>query len=166
MTSFRLAPMTPGLRAATWLLFLLPLVLLGGALGAPPAARSTLMGATVLSVVLYALVWLAGRPRRFEVDAEALRIRWPVRARRVARSAIQSARLVSADDFRREYGSGIRIGAGGIWGGFGLLQTPRETFSMWISRTDNFVLLRLTGARPLLITPEHPEQFLAALGVN
>ena len=69
-----------------------------------------------------------------------------------------------AIQFRRQYGFGMRVGAGGLWGGFGLLKTGRETFSMWISRTDAFVLVRLRGARTLLITPDRPREFLEALG--
>ncbi|MCU0242247.1 MAG: PH domain-containing protein, partial [Vicinamibacteria bacterium] len=57
----------------------------------------------------------------------------------------------------------MRIGAGGLWGGFGLLKTSRVTFSMWLSRTDRFVLVSLRDTRPLLITPENPERFIAAL---
>ncbi len=34
-----------------------------------------------------------------------------------------------------------------------------------MSRTDRWVLVRLTdGARPLLLTPAHPEKFVAAIG--
>jgi hypothetical protein len=52
------------------------------------------------------------------------------------------------------------VGAGGLWGGFGLLKTERETFSMWISRTDRFVIVRLRNARPLLVTPDDPDRFV------
>jgi hypothetical protein len=60
----------------------------------------------------------------------------------------------------------MRIGAGGLWGGFGLLKTERETFSMWISRTDELVIVRLRGARSLLVTPEDPRRFVASLGLS
>jgi hypothetical protein len=70
---------------------------------------------------------------------------------------------VSGADFRAEYGLSIRIGAGRLWGGFGLLKTRRTTFSMWILRTDRLVIVELRGARPLLLTPETPERFVAAL---
>jgi hypothetical protein len=74
---------------------------------------------------------------------------------------VTSARTITAQEFRREYGYGMRIGAGGLWGGFGLLKTGKTTFSMWISRTDRFVIVELKDARPLLITPEDPERFVA-----
>jgi hypothetical protein len=48
-------------------------------------------------------------------------------------------------------------------GGFGLLKTARETFSMWISRTDEFVIVRLRGERPLLVTPTNPARFVDVL---
>lgn len=88
---------------------------------------------------------------------------WPLWARTVAADDIRDARIVSADELRREHGRGVRIGAGGLWGGFGLLKTTHETFSMWISRTDRFVLVRLDRARPLLVTPDDPERFVALL---
>jgi hypothetical protein len=57
----------------------------------------------------------------------------------------------------------MRVGAGGLWGAFGLLKTRRETFSMWISRTDRWVLVTLKGDRPLLITPDRAEEFVAQI---
>ena len=55
------------------------------------------------------------------------------------------------------------MGAGGLWGGFGLLVTSRESVAMYVSRTDRFVLVRLRAGRSLLLTPAEPERFVAAL---
>ena len=163
---FRLAGMQTWLRLLTWALMALPLLFLAGALAAPWQAAIPLLGSTLFIVAIYASVWFGFRPTRFEVDADALRIVWPVRMRSIRRSDIESARIVTNTDFRREYGYGMRIGAGGLWGGFGLLKTGRETFSMWISRTDEFVIVRLRGARSLLVTPEDPRRFVASLGLS
>lgn len=112
---------------------------------------------------LYAVVWLFFRPTRFDLDGAALRIVWPLRQRAIARGDIEGARVLTGADFRREHGYGMRIGAGGLWGGFGLLKTGKTTFSMWISRTDWLVVVDVRGERPLLLTPEDPERFVAAL---
>lgn len=114
-------------------------------------------------VLVYASVWFVWRPICFHVAADTLRIEWPIRVRDIPRSAVRSARTLTAKEFRREYGYGMRIGAGGLWGGFGLLKTQRGTFSMWISRFDRLVIVELDGARPLLISPEDPEEFAEQL---
>jgi len=100
---------------------------------------------------------------RFELEGDQLRIVWPVRSRSISTRAVLRARVLTSAEFRREFGYGMRIGTGGLWGGFGLLKTRRETFSMWISRLDRMVLVELRGARPLLITPDRPEEFVRAV---
>ena len=164
--SFRLAPMTAGLRALTLLCLLLPIVIALSVLRAPSMPSTPgglLFGVVGFMAAIYASVWLYWRPTRFVIDADGVRIEWPLRTRRIPRASVGQVRVVSAADFRRDHGRGMRVGAGGLWGGFGLLVTRDETFSMWISRTDRFVIVRLDGARPLLVTPEEPERFVEAL---
>jgi hypothetical protein len=160
---FHLAPMQPWLRVLTYALFVLPAALLLGARASPPPASLVLLGASVFVLLSYASVWLVWRPTCFEVGSDGLRIVWPTRSRLVPGHTIEDARVLSGPDFRREYGWGMRVGAGGLWGGFGLLRTRTATFSMWISRTDELVLVRLRGARPLLVTPEAPRRFVEQL---
>lgn len=132
--------------------------------GPPDVRRWLELGASV-GVAASALTWLAFRPTRFIVDGAGLRIEWPIRIRAIPRSAIAGARLVKASDFRKAHDLKIRIGAGGLFGTFGLLKGPRETFSIWVSRSDRWVVVQLKdGARPLLVTPAHPEKFVAAIG--
>ncbi len=164
MDTFRLAPMSLALRVATWVLFLLPLMFAVAAFSTPHPVAEVLWGSTGFIALVYASVWFGWRPSRFTLDEHALRIVWPLRSRTIPRARVRDARIMSGPEFRREFGYGVRIGAGGLWGGFGLLKTARETFSMWISRMDAFVIVRLgDGERPLLITPEEPERFVAAL---
>jgi hypothetical protein len=142
----------------------LPVALACATVAAPPATRTTLVVISALVALTYASVWFVWRPTRFEVDPDALRIVWPIRARTISRRTIAAVRVVPGGDvLRREYGAGVRIGAGGLWGGFGLLKTRTTTFSMWISRTDRLVVVELRDARPLLVTPDDPERFVAAL---
>jgi hypothetical protein len=156
--------MTRGLRVLTWGLLVVPSVLVAAAAASPPRAQASAIVVAALVVLAYASVWLVWRPTRFEVDARALRIVWPLRSRTIARGAVIAARIVTGPAFRSEYGFGMRIGAGGLFGGFGLLEMRTTTFSMWISRTDRLVIVELRDARPLLVTPEDPERFVAALG--
>ena len=155
--------MSGDIRALSGIALLAPLGLVLGAILARNPVRGTLLGATLFVVVIYAAVWLLGRPTAFELDAAGLWIRWPLRSQRIAVGDIAGADLLSRESFRRDFGWGMRIGAGGLWGGFGLLKTGRETFSMWISRTDRFVLVSLRDARPLMLTPNQPERFVEAV---
>jgi hypothetical protein len=162
-TAFPLAPMTTDLRVLTWIAFTLPAGLACATIAAPATTRPMLLAISALLATTYASVWFAWRPTRFEIDPDALRIVWPTRSRTIPRSTIGAVRVVPGDVLRREYGAGVRIGAGGLWGGFGLLKTRSKTFSMWISRTDRLVVVELRDARPLLVTPDDPERFVAAL---
>jgi hypothetical protein len=160
---FRLAPMTRDLAVMTRIALVLPFGLLGAAsLDAGPA-RAGLVVAVGLTLLVYGGVWFFGRPTQFEIDDRVLRIVWPARRREIPRRIVRDARIVTGAEFRQQYGFGARIGAGGLWGGFGLLKTRSTTFSLWISRTDRLVVVELDGERPLLVTPEDPEGFVARL---
>jgi hypothetical protein len=165
MTTFRLDRMSGDIRKLTAVVLALAGAMVLLAKSGPPVMRGGAeIGASVL-VGLCAFTWLAFRPTRFIVDDAGLRIEWPVRIRMIPRAAITGARLVKAGDFRRAHKLGLRIGVGGLWGTFGLLRGARETFSVWVSRTDRWVVVRLTGgSNSLLLTPDHPEKFVAALG--
>jgi hypothetical protein len=171
MSSFRLAPMSSAIRALTMFLFLLPLAFFAiGASGEsplrfPPAlGRSLFFYPAVFVSVIYAWVWLRFRPLRFVVHPESLEIVWPLKRRRIARAEISGARILDAKQMRGEIGWGMRVGAGGLWGGFGWLWTGRRGIvQMYISRTDRFVWVERGGERPWLITPERPEEFVRVL---
>jgi len=160
---FRLAPMTRDLSIMTWVALVLPAWLLGAAYLSVGPARPGLMVAVGLTLLVYVGVWFFWRPTQFEIDDQTLRIVWPVRRRVIPRHLVRDARILAGGEFRKQYGFGMRIGAGGLWGGFGLLKTKSTTFSLWISRTDRLVVVDLDGERPLLVTPEDPEGFVARL---
>ena len=162
-TRFALAPMSGDIRALSGIALLAPLGLVLGAVLARNPVRGTLLGATLFVVVIYAAVWLLGRPTAFELDAAGLGIRWPLRSQRIAAGDIAGADLLSRESFRQDFGWGLRIGAGGLWGGFGWLYTRRGLVDLYVSRTDRFVLVRRRAGRPLLLTPERDESFVDAL---
>ncbi len=162
MTSFPLAPMNAGMRRLTGVLLLVAVVL--GAIGLlVPPLRVSMLVVAATTLALYPIVWLGCRPTRFDVDADALRIVWPLHTRTIPRRDLRGARIVDAGTFRAEHGSAMRIGVGGVFGAFGLLRTRTTTFSMWVSTGDGLVVVELAGARPLLVTPADPERFVATL---
>jgi hypothetical protein len=161
--SFRLAPMSPLIRTVTLALFVLPPALFAGALfGLRPLVVPALAVAAV-----YAWIWLRFRPTRFVVHPGTLEVVWPLKRRVLARRGIESVRLVDARELQREIGWGLRVGAGGLWGGFGWLWTKRRGIvQMYVSRTDRFVWIERRGERPWLVTPEQPEAFVRALATS
>src|SRR5215813_6612489 len=160
MKRFRLARMSPLILTLTLIMLALPLALLVGSF----LGTYLLFVPTLFVVSLYAWVWLRFRPSRFIVHQEVLEVIWPLKRREVPREDILNARLIDAQDLQAEIGTGMRVGAGGLWGGFGWLWTKRRGIvQMYISRTDRFVWIDCAAGRPWLITPEQPEAFVHAL---
>ena len=158
--TFRLAPMSRGILILTFVLLALPVAFLGKAVLGD--IRFVLPGA--LLVAIYAWVWLRFRPSLFVVHPGALEMIWPLKRRQMRRAEISDVRLIDKGELRREIGWGMRVGAGGLWGGFGWLWTARRGIvQMYISRTDGFVWIERGDQRPWLITPERPEAFVRAL---
>lgn len=148
------------IRILTILLLALPLafavaVLLG---------NHELVIPTLLLVVMYTWVWLRFRPSEFVVHDTSLDVIWPFKRREIRRENITNVLLIDRQALRKKIGWGIRVGAGGLWGGFGWLWTKKcGIVQMYVSRTDRFVWIERTGNRPWLITPEQPEEFVRAL---
>jgi len=163
---FALAPMSTDIRVMTVIVLVLPALFAVGAVASPPPTSAILAGTLGCMLLVYASVWFLWRPSRFEVSADGLTIVWPLRSRRVDACTLAGVARVSRADFRREFGWGVRIGAGGLWGGFGWLYTRAGLVGLWISRTDDLVLVRVRGGRPLLLTPERPDRFVATLAAR
>lgn len=161
MRSFPLAPMSPLVRALTLLLLTLPFVfLLASLFGAPGvlAAAGALLGS------LYAAVWAWLRPSSFEVGEGRLDLIFPARHRHYDLTEIATCRALSAAECRGELGFSLRVGVGGLWGGFGRLWTSRRGWvDFFVSATDRFVLVDRREARPLLLTPADCDGLVAAL---
>ncbi len=158
--SFRLARMCPVMLTLTLLFLAAPPALLVGAL----FGGNHLWMVALLLLAIDAWVWLRFRPTRFTVEASGLTVTWPLKRRVVPRASIVSARVIDRQELKREIGWGIRVGAGGIWGGFGWLWTTRRgVVQMYVSRTDEFVWIERAGGRPWLLTPEEPGKFVRAL---
>jgi len=160
---FRLAPMSGLILGTTGALFLIPIGFLAAPLLDPRLFPLALTGGAF--ALLHAFIWLYMRPRAFVVSPEGLDIVWPLRRRLIPRADLLGASEVGRDELRREFGLLLRVGVGGLWGGFGLAWSSRgEHLGLYVSRhADGFVLVRCRATRPLLITPERPAEFAAAL---
>ena len=160
MQQFALAPMSPFIRGLTLLMAALPAAFIGAALIGP----SLLFWPGIVLIAIYAWIWTRFRPTRFVVSADALDVYWPLKHRRIARVSIQRVRHVNNAELREIAGAGMRVGAGGLWGGFGWLWTThRGVVQMYVSRTDGYVWIERGKERPWLITPDDPEGFIRAL---
>ena len=158
--TFRLAPMDVPIRILTIVLLVLPPLFLAIAL----LGNRPLLAVAMLLVAIYVWIWIWFRPTRFVVQPRGLEIVWPGRRRKIPRDDITAVRLIDKRELRREVGWAIRVGAGGLWGGFGWLWTEkRGVVRMYISRTDGLVWIERRSDRPWLLTPEQPEDFARAL---
>jgi hypothetical protein len=150
------------IRWLTALLLAIPAGFVAAALVGGAPALLLWVGLAVAAV--YAVVWLWWRPSAFEVDPEGLRIRFPLRTRRVAARDLSRARLVTSREFLAEFGLALRIGAGGLWGGFGWLWTQRRGMvEFYVSRTDRYVLVERREGRALLVTPADADGLARAI---
>lgn len=158
--NFKIAPMHGLILVITIIMLALPFVFLAAAI---LGSKFFIVPAIVLLAV-YLWIWLRFRPRNFVVQSDSLEVIWPLKLRQISRSNIQQVRTITRTELKNEIGWGLRVGAGGIWGGFGWLWTQkRGIVQMYISRTDAFVWIKCSVGRPWLITPERPEDFVRAL---
>ena len=159
--AFRLAPMAPLIRALTWLLWALPV---GFAVAAVASPRGLgLLWLALLLLLLYGAVWVWWRPSRFEVSSLGVTLVFPGRRRTIPVLDIVAANVLTRQAFRDQFGRAVRVGVGGLWGGFGWLRTGGGWVEFYVSSLDRYVLIRRQRHLPLLISPEHPEQMVAAL---
>jgi hypothetical protein len=150
------------IRVLTALLLAIPVVFVAVALFA--GAPRLLLWVGLAVAALYAAIWLWMRPTAFEVDASGLRICFPLRTRRVPAHDVAGARSVTSREFLSEFGLALRVGAGGLWGGFGWLWTQRRGMvEFYVSRVDRYVLVERREGRPLLVTPADPAGLAQAL---
>lgn len=115
---------------------------------------------------IYASVWLYWRPGRFELDAAGLTAVFPLRRRHSTTAEMSDAEVLDYAAFRQRYPRAMRVGAGGLWGGFGWLTTKKGWVEFYISRMDGLVLIQRAGRSPLLISPADPEGLARAINAQ
>jgi hypothetical protein len=146
------------MRGVTIILLLLPVGIGLWALIShdPGAGRIAL-----LLMALYGVTWFCCRPSGFIVSHDELEIVFPAWQRRIPIRTISRVRLISKETFHREFGQALRIGVGGLWGGFGWLWTSqRGLIEFYISRSDPLVCIDRSTGNSLLITPDQANQFV------
>jgi hypothetical protein len=157
---FGLAPMCSLIRRLTIVMAALPVAFLVAGTVGPRA----LCLPAVLLLLTYGWVWVRFRPTAFVVHGDSLEVIWPLKRRRIPRDGISSVRVLDRKELRNQVGWSVRVGAGGLWGGFGWLWTSRRGIvQMYVSRLDRFVWIERGQERPWLVTPDRPEQFAGAL---
>ncbi len=158
---FPLAPMSPSIMVLTLVLWLLPFCFLGYFF----LSGQRVAGYIALFLfVLYGIVWVFCRPSCFEVSTGRLEIVFPAWKRKFPFSDISNFRLLSADEFKQEYGWAMRIGVGGLWGGFGWLWTSKGGIvEFYVSRVDGLVIIERRNSKNFLVTPDDPEGFAASV---
>ena len=148
------------IRIITFVLLALPVLFVLSAV----FGRALFIVPTILLVGGYAWVWLRFRPTQFVVHQDVLEVIWPLKRRQISRDSISDVRIVNRRDLKPQLGWGMRVGAGGLWGGFGWLWTRRRGIvQMYISRINDLVWIERTVGRPWLISPERPQEFVQAL---
>ena len=159
---FALAKMSRGWAAATYAFFLIGIgTVVYLALASPEEMAWFPPSLTAFIVAVFLFVWGYYRPNRFEITDAGLRIGFPFRRKEFPIDSIASVRIIQ----KEEVGAAIRLfGAGGLWGVFGLCWSKRlGRFDAFLCRSDAMVLVAFHLRRPLMITPDRPEEFIAAL---
>lgn len=160
MNSFQPAKMCSLILSLTVFLLAIPVGLLVAALVVSAAFALP----AVFMIGIYAWIWLRLRPSRFVVTDDALEVHWPLKRVDIPIHEITDVSYIDRKQLNEEIGWGVRVGAGGIWGGFGWLWTQRRGIvQMYITRIDTYVWIERGSRRPWLITPERPDEFVRAL---
>jgi hypothetical protein len=155
---FRLAPMSAPILIMTLVAWGIPVALLSF-----PLLYGTrfLIVPAMLILAIFGWIWLRFRPTEFRVGRECLDVIWPLKHRSLSLADFTAVRVLSGRTLRQEIGFGMRVGAGGVWGGFGWLWTTRRGLvQMYVSRADALVWIERGAERPWLITPEQPAIFV------
>lgn len=150
---YPVAAMSGGIFALTSVLLLIPVLML---FWGPPAIAGIL-------IILFGYVWFWLRPSGFKITDDDLVIVWPLRKKVISRRVIRDVQAKTKTVFRDQYGMGIRIGAGGLWGGFGYLWTKKEMLEMYITSTEHLVVLEIEDGRNVLISPDDENRFVTDL---
>jgi hypothetical protein len=152
---YKIPPMCGSIRVVTFIIIAVPFLLIFFG----TSENSTgLIVVAILFILLIISVWLWMRPTHYIVDNTGLTVVWPLRKYHIPRSRIKEVRVLDTKQVKKEIGFAIRIGVGGLFGGFGLLWSKKRGFiRFYITRIDGFVIIEQRKGRPLLINVDNPE---------
>ena len=164
MKRYPLAPMDRMYQGLSLFLGSLPFLFVSLTLMVPGPPKWVFGACAVFLFLTYAWIWFYWRPDSFRLETTALVLEFPRREMVIDLSSVQAIHLYeNYAAFIAEWGFGIRIGAGGLFGSFGWLKTAKGTLQMYISRSEDLVVMEFTDRKPLLITPEQAQDFESAL---
>ena len=164
MKRYPLAPMDRMYQGLSLFLGSLPFLFISLTLMLPGPPKLIFASSTVFLFLVYAWIWFYWRPDSFRLETTALVLEFPRREMVIDLSSVQQVHLYkNYDAFIAEWGFGIRIGAGGLFGSFGWLKTAKGTLQMYVSRSVDLVVVEFSDRKPLLITPEQAQDFVNAL---
>lgn len=161
-TVYRTPPMSPSILAVTIIIIVIPIALLFFGLRDNDI---TLLFIALVFYILVAGVWLWMRPSHYLVNDTGLMIIWPLRKMKISGEDMVNARVLDRKALKDELGLAVRIGVGGIFGGFGFLWTRKKgLIRFYITRTDRFVMIDRKNGRPVLISADDPVRLVENLG--
>lgn len=129
-----------------------------------PRLRVIFLGSAVMVAVAALGVWVFYKPTRVVVDDDELEIQFPMRTIAVSRAEISGARVLARSQFRETLGFALRVGVGGLFGVFGFLWSNKLGWvTIYVTSTDNWVLIQRRGAGPLILTPKDADGLVRAL---
>ena len=164
MKRYLLAPMDRMYQGLSLFLGSLPFLFVSLTLMLPGPQKLMFGACALFLFVIYAWIWFYARPESFRLESTALVIEFPRREMALDLSGVQQVHLYNNySDFIAQWGFGIRIGAGGLFGSFGWLKTAKGTLQMYLSRSEDLVVMEFQDRRPLLFTPERAQDFVTAV---
>lgn len=130
-----------------------------------PVLRTTFVGTAAMVLVGSAGVWFFYKPTAFELEDDALVLRFPLRTIAIPRSDIVSARVLSRSELRDTLGFALRVGVGGLFGVFGWLwSTKRSWVQIYATSVEGWVFVERRVGPPLLVSAKDGAAFAGAVG--
>jgi hypothetical protein len=164
LRTFEVAPMAVAFILMSGVVLAIPVIFVLIGLS-DPLLRTTFVGTAAMVVVGAAGVWFFYKPTAFELEDDALVLRFPLRTIAIPRSDIASARVLSRSELRETLGFAMRVGVGGLFGVFGWLwSTKRSWVQIYVTSTGGWVLVERRAGRPLLLSAKEGAAFAAAVG--
>ena len=127
---------------------------------ATPGNAATSLCVTIILLVLYCLSF-AFHPTAYKVTQDVLIICRPIWNVEIKRTDIQSIALVNKKDLS---GAIRTFGVGGVFGYYGCFANYTLGSMTWYAtRKDNAVLITTIKNKKIVVTPNEPSAFIAAL---
>jgi hypothetical protein len=122
------------------------------------AVHSIALGCLSLFVMFLGYAY---SPRRYALEGRAIVVTRLIGTVRIPLDDVREARKATADDFR----GCIRLwGSGGLFGYYGLFSTAKLGKSTWYVTDRSNAVVLITAAKTILVSPDVPDGFLAAVG--